>query len=157
MFVESGLGDKAWRHVASVADLELPLANLFLEVTSSRFAWVVDLTLSDVYCSPIDLRQLAAIDNIQSLRVRYSRGTTNDQGPFDDRVLINLANRAASEGSLSRLQMIFVVNARGISTQCFEHLGRFPVLDTFCVVGTGIKSSHNDQAKNHGWCAGLDG
>jgi hypothetical protein len=67
MFAESGHADKTFRHSNSIGTVYKPLVNYFLDMTTIRFAWMVDLTLNDVYCSRLDLRQLAILRNIQTL------------------------------------------------------------------------------------------
>lgn len=133
------------RLAASTSHFYKPLVNFFLDLVSPSFSWMVDLTLVDVYCSRIDLRQLSSCSNLMSLEVRYTK--PNGQEPFDDEVCHGLANRAISDNSLSKLSMMFVANARGITEQSFNHISQLRALDTFCVIGTSIADRENAQ----GW------
>lgn len=110
---------------------------------------MVDLTLQDVYCSRLDLRQLSTLENLQTLWVSYSKATGEE--PFDDSVIDHLSFRASTDNVLSKLAMLFVNNTLGISGQSIGSINRFPALDTFCVVSTSIKTKDIRQLTAFGW------
>jgi hypothetical protein len=148
-FAESGHGDKTYRFATSAINFHKPLVNFFQDLVSSEFSWMVDLNLSNLYCSRLDLRQLSTLDNLQTLLVHYSNVTGNE--PFDDDVLNHLSFRASTDNALSKLTMIFVCNAAGISRQAFHCINRFPSLEIFCVAGTSIKAKDVRQCTTSGW------
>lgn len=118
-----------------------PLVECFLEINSPRCAWIVDLSLVDVECSPLDLRQITKMENLFSLTIFYScKSQTSRTGcaPFDDDVLENLGYHASTHGALPNLSKLLVYNAPGVTLKSLNHLSRFPMLDTFQTARTNI-------------------
>lgn len=148
-FVESGYQERGFKYKTDIITLDKPLVNFCLDAASSKFSWMVDLALVDLYCSQLDLRQLAVLDNLITLVIRYTKPTGEE--PFDDGVLSNLAFRSSTDGKLSKLKMIFLSNAAGISSQSLDCISEFSALETFCVVGTRIRSQDISKANANAW------
>ena len=155
-FVNGGYGDKSFVHSASERQFSKPLVEYFLDIRSPSFAWMSDLTLFDTDCSSLDLKQLVVLVNLQNLQILYSRRKSKGSQAFDDGVLGFLASHAASEGTFSRLEMLFVQDARKITSNALKCLNQFPALDTFCVCGTGIKAKHMTFSVKRGWVRDLE-
>lgn len=154
-FAASGHFDRAFVHTAKSATFCKPIVDYFLDVTSVSFAWLTDLTLADTDCSEGDLRQLAVLSSLRTLQVRYARRSWTRSQPFNNDTISHLAWRASTDGSLSRLQMIFVDTTQGISAAALKHLSSFPALETFCLCGTWSRSKHRSLSKKHGWREGV--
>ena len=151
--VKAGYGDRSFVHAAALRESKFskPLVEYFLDISSSNCLWMTDLTLSDVDCSALELRQLAVLSSLQNLTIRYRQGRRAVCEPFDDSVLENMAYRAAHNGVFARLKVIFVENATCITAASFKSLNLFPELQTFCVHRTGVRSKKKREAQQYGW------
>lgn len=118
-------------------------------LNSPTFAWLVNVTLIDAKWTATDFKQLALLQNLQSLYVKYTRGRAAQ--PFDDYTLRSLSARAEHDRAFSQLTMIFIENAEGITWNIFDCLNRFPRLEAFYVFETKIESIHKSNAKKYGW------
>ena len=149
-FVRSGYGDKTFVHAARESHLTKPLVDYFVDVRSTSFAWMTDLTLCNLDCSSLDLKSIGVLCNLQNLQILYTK-LRPERHPFNDGVLEFLGSQASTDGAFTRLEMIFVQGGGAITAQAFKYLNQFPVLDCFCVFQTDVRPKHSKLASQHGW------
>jgi hypothetical protein len=151
MFVNAGYGYQCPHHRAERKFMDKPLTDFLLDIHSPNFAWMVDLELVNLSASTVALKSLSTLINIRSLVIRYGPSSNGDVSAFTDGVIEQWALRSRRCSAFSRLQMVFIQNAPNITARAFGFLKLFPMLDTFCVRGTSIKSKHRPTAAAEGW------
>jgi hypothetical protein len=151
MFVSAGYGYLCPHHRAERKFMYKPLTDFLLDIHSPNFMWMVDLELVNLSASTVALKSLSTLTNIRSLVIRYGPNGSGDAAAYTDGVIEQWALRARTGPAFSRLQMVFIQNSPDITAGAFSFLKLFPMLDTFCVRGTSIKSKHRPAAAAEGW------
>lgn len=152
-FIKAGFRAQNFKHALEIKNpghARSPLLiDTFDKLTAPLCTWIVDLKLCNVVLSAAELKEISRVTNLGTLHIQYR--SENEGRDLDNRVVQAWAARVRSDGAFAHLEQLSIANAPFITSDVFEHLSAFPVLDFYLCSGQ-FKSRDLRKAKSSGWC-----
>ncbi|KAL2355990.1 hypothetical protein BJ546DRAFT_1059418 [Cryomyces antarcticus] len=130
-----------------------PLEDNFKHVSSSSFAWITYLSISDSVLSSTDLLKISGIHNLGALDIQ-GQWPHGEPSPVSDKVIRAWSRHAAEGGSFSKLHVLTLYEQKDVTAMSLTYLNDFPVLVLYNVAACGITPKNEATARQEGWTSG---